>query len=181
MILNSPFWRQESDSRTSLIGQSSTIGLFLPSATLWCSWRSVRRLSDCDLTWERIFCNANFALRVRAENRIRCHTEWNRKSFKMNFQWIQLNLSPIFSESNRDNAKQKMSFFAEKKNEKYHLCKMKNWSCMTREGNYNILGCFYPVTNVQWTHGISFCKLLIKIYKKNVCLSKDFSNPYRDF
>ena len=42
---------------------------------------------------------------------------------------------------------------------------------MTIHGNHNILGCFYPVTNVHWTHVILFCKLLIKIYKKKFGLN----------
>ena len=152
-----------------LNSQSCINGLSVPSAMLWCSRRSIRRLSDRDLTRERIFYSANFALRVlaknrirfhsewnresfkmnvqriqlnlsptfsglsdrdltrerifwsanlalrvRAKNRIRFHTEWNRKSFKMNAQRIELNLSPIFSESRRDNVKQEMSFSTEK-------------------------------------------------------------------
>ena len=61
--------------------------------------------------------------------------------FHMNVQRIQLNLSPIFSESKRNDVHQEMSFSTEKI-EKCHLCRMKNWSCMTRDRNYNILGCF---------------------------------------
>ena len=106
------FWTRPSGGRSLihefLTGQSCIIGLSVPSATLCCTWRSVRRLSDRHLTRERMFCSANFALRV-------FHTEWNRKSFKMNFQRIQLNVSPIFSESRRGNVKQKMSFSTEKK------------------------------------------------------------------
>ena len=94
------FWTRPSGGRSLihefLTGQSCIIGLSVPSATLWCNWRSVRRLSDRHLTRERMFWSANFALRV-------FHTEWNRKSFKMNFQRIQLDVSPIFSESRRGN------------------------------------------------------------------------------
>ena len=112
------FWPRTSGGKNlihkHLTDQSCIIGLSVPSATLWCSRRSIRRLSDRDLTRERIFCSANCALRACARNRIQSHTEWNRKSVEMNVQRIQLNLSPRFSESSRENVKQKMSLFTEK-------------------------------------------------------------------
>ena len=112
------FWPRTSSGKylihKHLTDQSCIIGLHVPSATLWCSQHSIRRLSDRDLTQERIFCSANCAMRACARNRIQSHTEWNRKSVKMNVQRIQLNLSLIFSESSRENVKQKMWFFTEK-------------------------------------------------------------------
>ena len=111
------FWTHPSGGRSlthePLTNQSCINGLSVPSATLWCSRRSIRRLSDRDLTRERIFYSANFALRVLAKNRIRFHSEWNRESFKMNVQRIQLNLSPTFSGlSDRDLTRERMFYSA---------------------------------------------------------------------
>ena len=123
------FWTLPSGGRNlihePLTGQSCIIGLSVPSATLWRSRRSIRRLSDRDLTRQRIFCSALFALCARAKNRIQFHTEWNRKSFKMNVQRIQLNLSPIFSESRREKVKQEMSFFYRKKSKNTKYAQLK--------------------------------------------------------
>ena len=51
------------------------------------------------------------------------------RSFKMNVQRIQLNLSPRFNKSNRDILKQKMSFSTEKNRKKSISNTSKNIKC----------------------------------------------------
>ena len=114
------FWIRPSGGRNSihkpLTGQSSVIGLSVPSATLWRNGRRllVERLSDPVVTLGSIFCCACLALLACAKNWIQFHAQWNRKSVNMNIQRIQLILSPVFSESRWEKVKQEMSFFTKK-------------------------------------------------------------------